>query len=60
MREPRSPAAHREVGKLCLERGMYGRAVVELRRTLELDPRSPGTAALLEQARQRAEAPGPS
>jgi tetratricopeptide (TPR) repeat protein len=54
MRDSKSAALHLDVGKLCLERGMYGRAAVELERAVELDPRLPGAAALLVRARSRA------
>lgn len=52
MRRPDDPDAHLTVGRQFLERGLYGRAIVELNRTLELRPGSKAVEALLKKARQ--------
>jgi tetratricopeptide (TPR) repeat protein len=55
MRSPDDAEAHAQVGRLCLERGMYGRAIVELERSLKLDPDQPELRALLARARSEAD-----
>jgi thioredoxin-like negative regulator of GroEL len=50
IRNGESAGAHLEVGRLCVERGRWGRAIVELTRALELDPAAPGAAKLLQEA----------
>jgi tetratricopeptide (TPR) repeat protein len=55
MREPANAAAHAEVGRLCLESGLAGRAIVEFERTLQLNPRLTEAVNLLPQARAAAE-----
>jgi hypothetical protein len=55
MTHPDSAPAHREVGRLCLERGMLGRAILSLERAQSLDPRLPGVREALVRARR---APG--
>lgn len=52
MAHPQSAAAHREVGRLCLERGMIGQAILSLERAQALDPRLPGVRQALAHARQ--------
>lgn len=51
IRRPRDARAHLLVGRLCLERGLIGRAIVEIERARELDPRLSETASLLARAR---------
>lgn len=54
MRSPDSAAAHHELGMLCLDAGMAGRAVVELERARALDPSRAGLDAALAGARKAA------
>jgi tetratricopeptide (TPR) repeat protein len=51
MREPDNASAHLEVGKLFLDRGLYGRAIVELQRALQLKPGWSDASTLLAKAR---------
>lgn len=53
MRQPQNPKTHEMAGTLFLQRGMYGRAVVELERALQLQPDATATRALLNQARNQ-------
>src|SRR5262249_50725014 len=59
MAHPESASAHLEVGRLCRERGMIGRAILSLERALALDPRLASAREELAQAR-RAPATGAS
>jgi hypothetical protein len=43
------------MGKLCLEQGMIGRAILSLKRARTLDPLLPGVREALDRARQTAE-----
>jgi tetratricopeptide (TPR) repeat protein len=56
MTRPNSAPAHREVGLLCLERGMAGRAILSLERAQRLDPCLPRVREALARARQAPEA----
>jgi hypothetical protein len=58
MTHPDSAPAHREMGRLCRERGMIGRAILSFERARTLDPRLPGVREALAAAR-RAPSPGP-
>jgi tetratricopeptide (TPR) repeat protein len=60
MAHPDSAAAHREMGRLCLQRGMIGRAILSLQRAREIDPRLPGVREALDTARRAAESPSPA
>ena len=50
MRQPTDAGVHLTVGKQFMERGLYGRAIVELERSLELKPGSTEAATLLKKA----------
>jgi uncharacterized protein HemY len=52
MARPESARAHGEMGRLCLEEGKIGRAVLSLERALALDPRLTEARAMLARARQ--------
>src|SRR5205085_9575191 len=54
MTHPDSAAAHREMGVLCLQRGMIGRAILSLQRAMTLDPRLPVVREALAAARRTA------
>lgn len=55
MAHPDSAAAHREMGRLCLQRGMIGRAILSLQRAMSLDPGLPGVREALAAAHRAAE-----
>jgi tetratricopeptide (TPR) repeat protein len=59
MTHPHSARAHREMGRLCLEQGMIGRAILSLERARMLDPRLPGVVEALERARLTDRDPDP-
>jgi Flp pilus assembly protein TadD len=52
MNDPDSAPAHLEMGRLCLERGMIGRAILSFERARTLDPRLPGVREALTAARR--------
>jgi tetratricopeptide (TPR) repeat protein len=56
MTHPESAAAHLEMGKLCMARGLHGRAIASFERARALDPALPGLQTALADAR-RLEAP---
>jgi tetratricopeptide (TPR) repeat protein len=56
MTHPESAASHLEMGKLCLARGLQGRAIASFERARALDPALPGLQTALAGAR-RLEAP---
>jgi tetratricopeptide (TPR) repeat protein len=58
MAHPDSAPAHRDVGLLCLKRGMIGRALLSLERAATLDPRLPGVREGLADARRAGGAAG--
>jgi predicted Zn-dependent protease len=58
MAHPERASAHLEMGRLCLEHGMVGRAILSLQRVLALDPSLPGARQLLARARRTAGNPG--
>jgi tetratricopeptide (TPR) repeat protein len=64
MTRPDDALAQREMGRLCLEQGRLGRAILSLERAAALNPRLPGVAELLQTARAATIAPnratGPS
>ena len=47
MIHPDSARAHLKMGRLCLERGMIGRAILSFERARTLDPRLPGVREAL-------------
>jgi cytochrome c-type biogenesis protein CcmH/NrfG len=51
MTQPDSARVHLRMGRLCLERGLVGRAILSLERAKRLDPRLADVDALLAQAR---------
>jgi tetratricopeptide (TPR) repeat protein len=54
MTNPGSAEAHARMGRLCLESGKVGRAILSFERALALDPRQPELRAMLARARQSA------
>jgi hypothetical protein len=52
MTHPESAAAHLEMGKLCLARGLQGRAIASFERARALDPALPGLQTALAGARR--------
>jgi tetratricopeptide (TPR) repeat protein len=55
-RFPANAAVHLRMGKLLLERGMRGRAIVELERAVQLQPSQNEAKSLLEKARKESDA----
>jgi tetratricopeptide (TPR) repeat protein len=53
MEHPDSPQDHLQMGQLCLERGMLGRAILSLERAMALDSGLPGAREALANARAR-------
>jgi tetratricopeptide (TPR) repeat protein len=55
MTSPESAQAHARIGRLCLDEGRIGRAILSLERALALQPGLPGARATLDRARRAAD-----